>query len=243
MERTWQHRGNVWTPAAEASVDQRVVFLRKVGLLSGAGLLIAAVGAVVSMLAIVAVPALASGWVPLIVMLGGVMGAQFIGSSMVASQDRVTQYGGFVFGSGLMGVAMGYLLLTAAVLSADLYGNAFLFIGQAGGLVGLTVVGMVAYLLSGPRNLSMIGSALGVMALPMLGLMVVSWFFNPGGLFGILISVGFVAFSAGGLLYSLNQVMHRMSTEMVVPAAYQITLGVLVLFWNVLVLLMRLQRR
>ena len=53
----------------------------------------------------------------------------------------------------------------------------------------------------------------------------------------------FVALSAGGLLFNLNHVMHRMSTDMVVPAAYHVTLGMLVLFWNVLSLLMRLQRR
>jgi hypothetical protein len=34
-----------------------------------------------------------------------------------------------------------------------------------------------------------------------------------------------------------------MSTNMVIPAAYHIALGILTLFWNVLVLLMRLQDR
>ena len=58
-----------------------------------------------------------------------------------------------------------------------------------------------------------------------------------------LVLVVFVVVSAGGLLYNLNHVIHHMSTEMHVPAAYHITLGILVLFWNILVLLMRLQRR
>jgi uncharacterized YccA/Bax inhibitor family protein len=77
----------------------------------------------------------------------------------------------------------------------------------------------------------------------MLALMVISFVFPIGGPFGILLSVVFVGLSAGGLLFNLNQVMHRMSTDMVVPAAYHVTLGMLVLFWNVLSLLMRLQRR
>lgn len=64
-----------------------------------------------------------------------------------------------------------------------------------------------------------------------------------GGVFGMLISAGFVVLSAGGLLYNLNQVMHTMSVRNTIPAAYHVTLGVLTLFWNVLVLLMQLQRR
>ena len=102
---------------------------------------------------------------------------------------------------------------------------------------------MVMYLLTGPRNLSMIGGALSVMTLPMLGLMVIGLFFPFGGVFGLLLSVGFVAMSAGGLLFNLNQVIHRMSTDQVVPAAFHITIGILVLFWNVVTLLMKLQRR
>jgi len=138
---------------------------------------------------------------------------------------------------------MGYLLLTATIASAELYSNPLIFLGQAFSLVGLTVLGMVAYLMTGPKNLSMVGSALSTLALPMLALMVFSWFFPVGGIFGILISAGFVAISAGGLLYNLNAVMHSMRTSDTVPAAYHVTMGILVLFWNVLVLLMRLQRR
>ena len=56
-------------------------------------------------------------------------------------------------------------------------------------------------------------------------------------------SLAFVAFSGAGLLYELNMVMHKMRTDMDVEGAFMITMGLLVLFWNVLVLLMRLQGR
>ena len=46
-----------------------------------------------------------------------------------------------------------------------------------------------------------------------------------------------------GLLYNLNQVMHTLSTDQHIGGAYTITMGLLVLFWNLLVLLMRLQSR
>ena len=50
--------------------------------------------------------------------------------------------------------------------------------------MGLTVVGMVAYLLTGPKNLSLIGGAMAALSLPMLALMVISFVFPIGGVFG-----------------------------------------------------------
>jgi len=230
-------------PVARAPAEARVGFLREVGLLTGGGLIVSGLTATISAAAILAVPMLLNRWVAMIVMLGAIFGSRALGGSMIRSPARSTQLAGFLAGSGLQGIAMGYLLLTATIASAELYSNPLIFLGQAFSLVGLTVLGMVAYLMTGPKNLSMVGSALSTLALPMLALMVFSWFFPVGGIFGILISAGFVAISAGGLLYNLNAVMHSMRTSDTVPAAYHVTMGILVLFWNVLVLLMRLQRR
>ncbi|MEQ1501618.1 MAG: Bax inhibitor-1 family protein [Myxococcota bacterium] len=237
-------RTSPWqVPVSDASVEARVSFLRRVGLLTMGGLVVSGVTAVGSAFAVMTFDILSQRWVSLAVMLGALFASRAVGGSLVASPDRTTRLGGFALGTALQGVAMGYLLLTAVMLSAQLYANPLVFLLQAFGLVGLTVTGMVAYLLTGPKNLSMVGSAMSTLALPMLGLMVFSWIFPMGGVVGILISVVFVALSAGGLLYNLNQVLHQMSTEDDVPAAYHVTLGVLTLFWNVLVLLMRLQRR
>lgn len=230
-------------PVSEAPVDARSAFLRKVGVMTFGGLLVAGIASLVSMSAVLLVPPLQNTWVMLGVMLGGIFGSRYVGDSLVYSQDATTRAAGFVLGTGLQGVAMGYLILAAVTFSMELYANPLIFIGQALGLVGLTVTGMIAYLLTGPKNLSMIGGALAALSLPMLVLMVASFVFPIGGVAGILISLLFVGMSAGGLLYNLNQVMHRMSTDMVVPAAYHVTLGMLILFWNVLSLLMRLNRR
>jgi FtsH-binding integral membrane protein len=230
-------------PVAEAAVDARVEFLRKVGGMTFLGLVFAGIASMVSMAAVISIPALQNQWVSLGVMLGAIFGARFVGDSLVNQPDRSTQLAGFAVGTGLQGIAMGYLMLAAVLLSIDLYSNPVVVLGQALGLVGLTVVGMVAYLLSGPKNLSMIGGAMAALSLPMLALMVISFVFPIGGPFGILLSLLFVGLSAGGLLFNLNQVMHQMSTDRVIPAAYHVTLGMLVLFWNVLSLLMRLQRR
>lgn len=230
-------------PVSDAPIAARVSFLRQVGVLTLGGLLVSGITGLLSTGAVLLVPILQNQWVALAVMLGAIFASRGIGGSLVAAEERSTQIMGFLAGTALQGVAMGYLLLSAVVLSIQLYDNPMVFLLQAMGLVGLTVCGMVAYLLTGPKNLSIVGSVLTTLSLPMLGLMILSFIFPIGGTFGILISAGFVVLSAGGLLYNLNQVVHQMSTRDTIPAAYHVTMGVLTLFWNVLVLLMRLQDR
>jgi len=80
---------------------------------------------------------------------------------------------------------------------------------------------------------------------PMLALMAVSFIFPSlfGGTVGLLLSVVFVVVSAAGLLYQINVVLHRLKTNQHVEGSYMITLGILILYWNILTLLMRLSRR
>ena len=79
----------------------------------------------------------------------------------------------------------------------------------------------------------------------MLGLMALSFGFPGllGGTGGIVVSSIFVLVSAAGLLYQINRVLHHYTTDMHMEGAYTITIGVVVLFWNILSLLMRLRRR
>lgn len=230
-------------PVAAAAESDRAEFLQQVGTRTLFGLMVAAVAGVGSTLTISAVPALQNSYVALGIMLGSLFASQAIGSSLVLSPVPSTRVGGFVLGTALQGVAMGYLLLAAVWASLELYADPFVMIAQALGLVGLTVLGLVAYLASGPKNLSMIAGAMSALSLPMFALMVGTFLFPINGTIGIIVSVLFVGVSAAGLLYHLNQVMHVMNTSMVWPAAYHIALGVLVLFWNVLSLLLRLSRR
>jgi len=230
-------------PVAQAEVPRRVAFMRQVGIWTLGSLGITAVAAALSMYAVVSVTFLQGRWTSMAVMLGGIYGAQFIGRFIAGTADRSTQMMGFVAGSAAQGTALGYIMLTAVMMSIEQYSQPFVFIGQAGALVAMTVLGMVAYLLTGPRNLSLLGSMMSMLTLPMLGLMAFSWFWPVGGVFGMILSLVFVGVSAAGLFYSLNNVMHRYSTEMVIPGAFQVSIGIVVLFWNVLTLLMRLQRR
>jgi len=149
---------------------------------------------------------------------------------------------GFTAGSVLQGIAVGLLLVTATLVSAEFYANPLVIPFQAMFLVGLTVMGMVMYLLTGPKNLSIIAGAVSTMFLPMIGLMVLTVVYPLNGIMGVLVSGVFVLISAAGLLVNMNQVMHKFSVNMPLAASFHISVGIVVLFWNVVVLIMSLRR-
>jgi FtsH-binding integral membrane protein len=226
-----------------AEADTRASFLRKVGVMSFFGLIVAMMTGIVSAAILFAIPGLLNQMVSLVIMFGAWGIVHFVARPMVYSSSSSTRGTGFVLGAAFQGIAMGYLLLAAVMTSLDLFGNPFILIGQALGLTGLTAFGMMGYLLTGPKKLNFIAALLPMLGLPMIALMVISFVFPVTGTFGILLSAAFVAFSAMGLLYQLNSVIHKMPANMATQASFEVMIGLLVLFWNVLTLLMRMQRR
>ena len=229
-------------PLAHADAGTRGAYLRQVGLYTLVGLFTAGFTGAVSAGAILAVPALQNRWAAIALIMGSFFVANNVARGMVFSEAVATKWTGFLLGSAAQGVAMGWILLAAASMGAA-NGNPFGLIGLAGGIVGLTALGFVAYLWSEPAELSFVKGTMAVLSLPMFALMVISFFFPIGGTFGLIIALVFTGMSAAGLLYQTNEVLHQFRSDMAVEGAYTITMGLLVLFWNVLSLLMRLNRR
>ena len=227
-------------PLSHATPSDRVLYLKRVLLLTFLGLVVSALTGVVSAMIVATVPMLQTRWGLLAFVLGSFAVAQYVAPRFVFGGQR---WFGFGLGSVFQGLAMGPLLLAAATLGLQLQGSAFLLIGQAMMLVAATGVGMTFYLWSNPREFSMLRAGISGLMLPMLILMGISFVYPVGGVLGIAMSGLFVLVSAAGLLYQINQVLHRLRTDMHVEGAYLITMGVLVLFWNILTLLMRLNRR
>lgn len=243
MSQTARGLGAYAQPVSQASDASRTAFYQSVAMWTMIGLLTAFSVSAVSAFTVLTVPFLQGRYV----MMGAIFGCMFITNTvaqrMVQGDAKIP---GFVLGTAAEGVSLGYLMLAAVLMGADRFGAgaaAFTIIGEAAGLTLLAGAGMVSYLWSAPRELSMVRGMLQVMSLPMLALMVITFVFPIGGVFGMMLSLLFVGISSAGLLYSLNQVIHVCDTEQHMEAAYAITVGVLVLFWNIVVLLMKLQDR
>ncbi|MFT5680798.1 MAG: modulator of FtsH protease [Myxococcota bacterium] len=232
-------------PLRNAPQEARVTYLKRVMLWTTGGLTIAAI--VGSLTAVALYLGLAAGMTFLMstpVMLVGIMGsfaiAQWVAPKLVFGEQKVF---GFLLAATFEGIAFGWLLLSAVMLGLQT-GNPFGLIFSALGLTGLTGAGLTAYVWSNPKEFKLLGAALSALFVPMLILMGVSFIFPGlfGGPLGIALSALFVVISAGGLLYQINTVLHKLRTDMHMEGSYLITMGILVLYWNILTLLMHLGR-
>jgi FtsH-binding integral membrane protein len=230
-----------------ATIDQieapaRVAYLKKVYTWTLGGLFLAALAGIASAWAILHTPALQNSVMQMVVIFGGFIVAHYVCGGLVRKQS--TALLGFVIANVAEGLAMGYLLLSAMMASSAVSDDPFLFIAQALGLTVLVTLSITAYVWTNPSEFRWAGAILSALALPMMVFMVLS-FVVPGlfgGPIGMVLTLVFVAVSVIGLLKSTNDVMHHFSEDQVIPGAYMISMGVLVLFWNLLILIMRLQR-
>jgi len=227
------------TPLSHASQESRLSYLKSVAGLTFLGLTISGITGIISALTVAQMPIFTTRWGSLALIFGSFGIANYVAPRFVFGGQK---WLGFLMGAVFQGVAMGYLLLMAFVMGAAA-GDPLVFIGNALGMTALTCVGILAYLWSGPQELSLVKAGLSAMFLPMLILMGVTAVFPIGGAVGIGISLLFVVISVAGLLYQMNTVLHQMSTDMKVEGAYTITMGVLILFWNLLSLILSLSGR
>jgi FtsH-binding integral membrane protein len=218
--------------------DSRRAFLKKTAALSFVALVASAVVATASTyFAAPVVYGVGGGFGGMIAILGSFFVAHYVARKMVYGASKLP---GLVLAVVMEGFSIGFLLLTTILKLGAFEG--FGLIAQCMGLTGATAGGMLLYVWFNKSELNLVKAGLSMLGLPMLILMGLSWAFPLGGAFGLIISVVFVVVSAAGLLYRLNAVVHEMDEDMHVEAAYEITMGVLILFWNLLVLLNRVRR-
>ncbi len=225
-------------PVIEAPADERVEYLKKTGLYTAISLTIAAFSGIFSAMFIA--PMLPGGAGLFIGCLGSWAIAHFVAPRFVYGEAK--QFG-LVLGSVFIGIAFGWLLLTAVVVSQAALGNPYTLIGQALAATALTAFGLVGYLWTNPKDFSFIRAGLSMMTVPMLIMMAVSLIFPIGGPIGLILTAGFVVFSAVALLYTTNQVLHDLDSSMHIEGAYMLSMGLLTLLWNILTLLIRLTSR
>lgn len=233
-------------PLARASAADRVEYLQRVLMWTTGGLFVSGItGAATALGLSIALSLnltfLFNQWVSLAIIFGSYGIAHYLAPRMVFGNAKVL---GFGVGAVFQGISMGYLLLSAVAIGTQM-GSPFGMVGTALGLTAMTGLGLTAYVWTGPKNFGWLGAGLSALFLPMMLLMAVSFVFPGfiGGPLGIAVSGLFVLISVGGLLYQINVVMHQLNTQQHIEGAYMITMGILILFWNILSLLMRLNRR
>lgn len=218
--------------------DSRRAFLKKTAVLSFVALLASAVVATASTyFAAPMVYEVGGSLGGLVAILGSFFVAHYVARKMVYGDQKVP---GLILAVVMEGFSIGFLLLTTLLRFGAFEG--FGLIAQCMGLTGATAGGMLLYVWFNKSELSLVKAGLSMLGLPMLILMGISWAFPIGGTLGLIVSVVFVVVSAAGLLYRLNAVVHELDEDMHIEAAYEITMGILVLFWNLLNLLNRLRR-
>lgn len=233
-------------PLARASAADRVEYLQRVLMWTTGGLFVSGITGAATALGLsialsLNITFLFNQWVSLAIIFGSYGIAHYVAPRMVFGNAKVL---GFGVGAFFQGISMGYLLLSAVAIGAQM-GSPFGMVGTALGLTAMTGLGLTAYVWTGPKNFGWLGAGLSALFLPMMLLMAVSFVFPGfiGGPLGIAVSGLFVLISVGGLLYQINVVMHKLNTQQHIEGAYMITMGILILFWNILSLLMRLNRR
>ncbi len=228
----------VLAPAYEAGAEERSAFLRAVAVRTLGGLAFTAVVSVLSMVFIVPTVFGWGTWGVLGVVYGSFLLSQTVARKLVYGEAKA---GGFLLGTAMQGVALGFLL--AITLALGKVSDGVSVIGYALLMTVLASLAMLVYVSMEKREFSMLRAGLGMLFVPMLILMGLQIVFPIGGTMGLVIAVVFLAVSVGAMLWKLNFVVHNMPVNMPTEGAYELTLGIVVMFWNLLSLLNRGRRR
>lgn len=223
--------------AISGPASERIAFLRKVGVWTFAGLASAALLGVLSTKLVV--PSVASfGNIGVLVFFFGTFAlAHWVARGMVYGSMKVP---GFILAIVGEGVSLG-LILFATLANFGMAGGIGL-IAQCMMITAASAGGMLLYVWFNKSEFSWLKAGLAMVSLPLIFAMVFFAVWPVQGVLGLVISVVFVIVSAGGLLYRLNHVVHELDTNQHIEGAYEITMGILILFWNLLSLLNRLKR-
>lgn len=216
---------------------ERHAFLKKVGITTFAALAVSGVLGVVSTRLIAPAIYSVGSMLATVVIFGSFAISHWVARKMVYGSAKMPGLVLAVIGEGL---AMGFILLMT-VSNFGVAGGMGV-IAQCMLLTSAAAGGMLLYVWFSKGTFSWLKAGLSVLSIPMIVLMVLQVVWPIGGVFGLVLCAGFVVVSAGGLLYRLNYVVHELNTDQHIEGAYEITMGILVLFWNLLSLLSRFRR-
>jgi FtsH-binding integral membrane protein len=225
-------------PASASSIVNRTGFLKKVGLFTFLGLVVASITGVLSMFFLAPLVFAMGGTAVLGVIFGTFFLAHYAARAIVFKSEAKVL--GFLFGSVCEGISLGFLLLVTLLRFGGSEGISLIL--QCLTLTVASALGMLVYTLTAKHDLSLVRAGLATFGVPLLFVMVFSAIFPIGGALGIAVGIAFVVFSGAALLYRLQRVVYSFPDTAHVEGAYELTMSLLVLFWNILSLLNRARR-
>ena len=193
---------------SQADGSTRIRYLKKVFLWSAFGLIIAGAVGFASAMVIASNTWLMGMWPRLIIIFGSLGVAQYLCAGMVRQPG--SRVFGFLLANTAMGVALGFILLSAMFFSQQQFEHPFILIGQALGMTLSVALGLAVYVWTNPSEFRWAHAIVGALSLPLLVFMGLSFFLPFTGVFGLILSVVFVAVSVFGLLLFL---LHFLSSS------------------------------
>lgn len=229
-----------YAPALSGPSEARLAFLRKVGVFTFLGLVAAAVIAVISTVTVAPAVYSFGRFGGMIAILAAFGLSHYVARGMVYGSAKIP---GLVLAIVGEGISFGFLLLsTLSYGGPEAFADGLGIIAKAMGITAASGLGMLVYVWFNKSELNLVKAGLSILGLPMLVLMVLQFVFPIGGVFGLILCAVFVVASGAALLYRLNSVVHEYDESQHIEAAYEISMSLLVLLWNVISLLNRLRR-
>jgi len=229
-------------PAAQAQVTDRAEYLGKVYGLCFAGIAVFFATALLPLIGrIYEIPALSQAFtaimsIPPLVSLLVILGSSFVAPMffMMRGVNVVV----FFLISALWGVIT--LPLMAYAMAAT-GGVGVIF--QAAGITSIVFGGLTGYVLITKKDFGFLGGLLFAGLMVLLGGVVVGIVGQlmgyPMSILSLAISMFSVFLFSGYILYDTSEILHRYSTDMVVPAAFSLMLNFIIIFRSILMLLSR----
>lgn len=228
-------------PAIEAATEDRLGFIRKVYSLMFLGLVVFAASIALPVYGIMAgIPLLGdigilATKVPPLVAFGAILLTSWLvhSVSMVRGLNVIAMFGLAAF--------WGFLSIPL-VAYAIMYGGGVSVVFQALFLTCMVFGGLTAYVFITRKDFSFMGGMLSMGLFLLIGVVFVgiigSMMAYEMNMLSMALSIFAVVLFSGYVLYDTSNLLHRYSTDMVVPAALALMVDFIILFRSILFLLM-----
>jgi FtsH-binding integral membrane protein len=237
--------GTAAYPVSAARPEDRATFLRQVYLMLFSGIVAFAMSAALPVWGFINKDPILGSIIPLVLSIPPLLlFALFIGMSFAVhavSMVKGLNIIGFYLFAGFFGV------LTSALLLVALKTGGVPLIMNAAALAIMAFGGLTCYVLITGKDFNFIGGFLTVGLVMLIGVTLFALVgqsflgMQTSGLHLGLSAIAVILFS-GYVLYDTSNIMHRYSTDMVVPAALALLIDFVILFRNILFLLMNARR-